>query len=324
MSERELDRIIATMQNTNSKSVPFLINSLTKEKGICNEKEERVKEIKKGLSTIANVHLQYQKADPAEFRQILEMVHSKEYLEFIEQTSTNFLEDEYIMQHAFLPEGIESDTPLIGGIFEQAHESAITAFCAAKDIISGNKITYGLCRPPGHHAGKAFLGGDLMEMDCCFTQDHNWFRYRAAAIIIEDGCVLLVGNETANYFYSVGGGVKIGETAEDAVMREVFEETGVKYEIERLVFIHENFFPGGKGIFSKINICHEIAFYFLMKSRGTQETNSNSYCPEGKEFIKWIPISKLRSYKAFPTFFADKLTNLPNHVEHIVTNEITP
>ncbi len=79
-------------------------------------------------------------------------------------------------------------------------------------------------------------------MDCGFTNGDRWFRYRAAAIIIEDGEVLFAKNELESYYYSVGGGVHLGEKAEDAVIREVFEETGVLYEIDRLAFIHENFF----------------------------------------------------------------------------------
>ena len=81
-----------------------------------------------------------------------------------------------------------------------------------------------------------------MEFDCGFTKDNKWFRYRAAAIIIEDGCVLFAGNELEDYFYSVGGAVHMGETAEDAVVREVYEETGICYEIDHLAVIHENFF----------------------------------------------------------------------------------
>ena len=63
-----------------------------------------------------------------------------------------------------------------------------------------------------------------MTQDCCFTEGKNWFRYRAAAIIVEGGCVLLVGNEKEDYLYSVGGGVHHGETAREAVLREVLEE----------------------------------------------------------------------------------------------------
>ena len=77
-----------------------------------------------------------------------------------------------------------------------------------------------------------------MEFDCGFVKENKWFRYRAGAIIIEDGYVLFVGNERDNYLYSVGGAVHIGESAEDAVKREVFEETGAHYEIDRIAFIH--------------------------------------------------------------------------------------
>ncbi len=78
--------------------------------------------------------------------------------------------------------------------------------------------------------------------DCGFTKENHWFRYRAAAIIVENNCVLFAGNEHEDYYYSIGGEVHMGETAEDAVLREVYEETGVRYEIDRLAVIHENFF----------------------------------------------------------------------------------
>lgn len=156
-----------------------------------------------------------------------------------------------------------------------------------------------------------------MYYDCGFTKENKWFRYRAAAIIIENGCVLLAGNERESYYYSIGGGVHIGESAEEAVKREVLEETGVEYEVERLAFIHENFFGGDGTLEGKQ--CHEIALYFLMKPRGTQELNSNSYTQGVKESMYWLPIDKLSEYRAYPTFFKEKLKNLKNEVEHIVT-----
>lgn len=158
-----------------------------------------------------------------------------------------------------------------------------------------------------------------MEYDCGFTREDKWFRYRAGAIIIEEGCVLFVGNEKESYYYSVGGGIHMGETAEDAVKREVFEETGVHYEVDRLAFIHENFFESD-GSLEGLK-CHEIALYFLMKPRGSKELNSNSYTQGVKEEMHWIPIDELGNYKAFPTFFRDKLQNMGNGIEHIVTHE---
>ena len=158
-----------------------------------------------------------------------------------------------------------------------------------------------------------------MEYDCGFTKRNKWFRYRAAAIIIENGHVLFAGNERESYYYSIGGGVHIGESAEEAVKREVLEETGVEYEVERLAFIHENFFDGDGTLEGRE--CHEIALYFLMKPRGTQELNSNSYTQGVKENMYWLPIDKLKEYRAYPTFFKEKLKNIKNEIEHIITYE---
>ncbi|MCR4713036.1 MAG: NUDIX domain-containing protein [Treponemataceae bacterium] len=159
-----------------------------------------------------------------------------------------------------------------------------------------------------------------MKYDCGFTKDNKWFRYRAAAIIVEDSHVLFAGNEKDDYFYSIGGGVHIGETAEDAVKREVLEETGVPYEIDHLAVIHENFFDESSGTLKGMD-CHEIALYFMMKPRGTKQLNSDSYTQGVKESMHWIPIDEIDKFKAFPTFLKDFLKSDHNGIEHIVTDE---
>ena len=156
-------------------------------------------------------------------------------------------------------------------------------------------------------------------MDYGFKSGDRWFRYRAAAIIIEDGCVLFAKNELDSYYYSIGGGVHLGEKAEDTVKREVFEETGIAYQVDRLAFIHENFFEGS-GTLDGLK-CHEIAFYFIIKSKGTKKLDSNRYSQGVREYMHWLPIDMLKDYAAYPSFFADRLLNLRDDVEHIVTYE---
>ncbi len=160
--------------------------------------------------------------------------------------------------------------------------------------------------------------------DCGFLKDNKWFRYRAAAIIVEDESVLFACNGKDDYLYSVGGGVQHGERAEDAVIREVFEETGVHYSIDRMAVIHENFFNESHGTLEGME-CHEICFYFLMKPRGTKDICGNSVTMHGlKEEMRWIPIAELDKHKAYPAFLKAYLTEEHSALEHIVTDERVP
>lgn len=164
---------------------------------------------------------------------------------------------------------------------------------------------------------------EMMNNDVCFqTKDNRRFRLRAAAIIIENGKVLFATNDSESYFYSIGGAIELGETAEQAVLREVKEETGVAYEIERLAFVQENFFKRDDGMLKGLS-CHEVTFYFLMKSRGTQQLHSKSKTLNNTidEKMVWIELDKLNEYEAYPAFFGEKLKNLPPYPEHIVTHQ---
>ena len=159
--------------------------------------------------------------------------------------------------------------------------------------------------------------------NCAFTRNDKWFRYRAAAIIIENDNVLFATNEKDDIYYSIGGAVHIGETAEEAVTREVYEETGVHYEIDHLAVIHENFFQNNTGMLKGLQ-CHEITLYFMMKSIGSKVLNSNSYVLDTKvNYIKentiWLPINDLNKYKTYPKFMKQYLQSKHNGIKHIVS-----
>lgn len=132
--------------------------------------------------------------------------------------------------------------------------------------------------------------------------------------------MLFAGTELDDYLYSIGGAVHMGETAEEAVKREVLEETGVEYEIDHLAVIYENFFNENNSRLKGLE-CHEVALYFMMKPRGAQELKSNSYTSGVRENMHWIAIEDLSNYKAFPTFMKEYLTSKHNGIEHIVTDE---
>ncbi|MDE6586182.1 MAG: NUDIX domain-containing protein [Clostridia bacterium] len=158
-----------------------------------------------------------------------------------------------------------------------------------------------------------------MSRDMCVQCDDGIINIRVGAIILKDGKVLMVGNQRSDYLYSVGGRIKFGETAEQAVVREVLEETGVKMDIDRLGFVHENYFFGdAKTNFGKL--IYEVSFFFYMKVPDNFEPKCGSFTEDdSKEFLKWISLND--GQKIYPAFFRTELQNPQNGVRHFVTDE---
>ena len=67
---------------------------------------------------------------------------------------------------------------------------------------------------------------------------------------------------------------------------------------------------------------HELSLYYLMKPRGTRVIDSDSYCSDGREYLEWVPLEKIKSLKVFPDFYAEKLGNLPEDVQALVSRDV--
>ena len=153
----------------------------------------------------------------------------------------------------------------------------------------------------------------------CVACDNGILNIRVGAIIMKDGKILMVGNERANYLYSVGGRIKFGETAEEAIVREVFEETGVKMEIDRLGFVYENYFYGDAP--SNLGkLIYEISFFFYMKVPSDFAPISESFTEDNsKEHLKWVSLDE--DIKMYPEFFRTELINPTDTVKHFIKDE---
>ena len=158
-----------------------------------------------------------------------------------------------------------------------------------------------------------------MDNDITVACGEGIVNIRVGAIIMKDGKFLMVGNERSDYLYSVGGRIKFGETAEEAVIREVFEETGARLETDRLGFIHENFFygdaPSNMG-----KLIYEISFFFYMKVPEEFEPVSNSFTEDNsKEHLRWVSPDEKQTI--FPDFFRTELTRPVDYVKHFIKDE---
>ena len=158
-----------------------------------------------------------------------------------------------------------------------------------------------------------------MQPDMCVSCGDGIIYIRVGAIIIRDGEVLMVGNESADYLYSVGGRITFGETAEEAVIREVFEETGVQMDVVRFAFVHENYFYGDAAIY-KGKLLYEVSFYFLMRVPDYFEPISQSYSGDNNpETLFWIKPDTPK--KIYPEFFRTEAWQLSPGMKHFVTDE---
>jgi len=135
-------------------------------------------------------------------------------------------------------------------------------------------------------------------------------RIRARAIIIHEGKIISMYRERqGDVFYTFpGGGIEKGETIEDCVKREVFEEFGIVIKPLKKVYICEN----------QISISHYFLAEWVSGEFGTgegeefQENNDNGkYVPMFIN-ISDIPNLPLKPSEVAEVFYDDYMKNGKN------------
>jgi acetoin utilization deacetylase AcuC-like enzyme len=114
----------------------------------------RMEELRRGLLRHAGVRSAGADADSEEVEQMLSVLHEPDYLEALAEVS-----EEPVVIPELTPPGLPPDIPVCAGLVEAAREGVRTAMTAAERLAAGERFTYALCRPPGHHAGPAWFAG---------------------------------------------------------------------------------------------------------------------------------------------------------------------
>lgn len=131
-------------------------------------------------------------------------------------------------------------------------------------------------------------------------------RVSTKALILRDNAILLVeyDDESGLHYNMPGGGVEPDETLEEALKREVIEETCAEVEIGRPLIITEyepkrNAFWGGTR--------HSLTVIFECKLTGETEPRMPQIPDPNQTAVKWIPLADL-----------DKVELLPHVTDHIL------
>ncbi|MCX7022535.1 MAG: NUDIX domain-containing protein [bacterium] len=139
-----------------------------------------------------------------------------------------------------------------------------------------------------------------------FPRPEGGIRPRGVGVVVEDGKVLTT-------FYGrdwslPGGAVEPDELIPEAVVRELFEESGLVVEPQHLLFVNDNFFidpvwaPEGM---------HELGFYWLCRVVGG-EFNPGPHVErsgEVEESIRhyWRTLEELRGLPLYPEWLTAEL-----------------
>ena len=120
------------------------------------------------------------------------------------------------------------------------------------------------------------------------------FRPSVYGIIVRDGKVLLSSQWDGWDF--PGGGIEMGETIDQAIIREIKEETGLAAIKGELLHVSESFFthPNTEKHF------HTVLIYFACEAVGDISTKHLS--DEEKLYVReaqWIPVATIGELKFY-------------------------
>lgn len=137
------------------------------------------------------------------------------------------------------------------------------------------------------------------------------FSVRATALIVQNR-KLLVTKDKGKY-YTIGGAIQVNERTEEAVVREVGEELGVKAKAGQLAFVVENRFEQAGVHFQNI----EFHYFVDLLERAPltmQEDAKRLPC-------RWIALNQLHTVPLKPTFLKTALPEWNGQLKHIHLEE---
>jgi ADP-ribose pyrophosphatase YjhB (NUDIX family) len=134
----------------------------------------------------------------------------------------------------------------------------------------------------------------------------------AKAVISMDRQILMLKKryEDGRILYTLpGGGQRPGESLDQAVVREVYEETAATVSVSRLISIYEHTRPSRKA---RGVVKHTVEFLFLCVL-GQHYTPAMGAHPDPHQVaVEWIEQDLLASLALYPPALATILTGLPD------------
>lgn len=134
-------------------------------------------------------------------------------------------------------------------------------------------------------------------------------RNAAKAVIIENGCLLLqrCGTPDGTLYYELpGGGQNPFETMEEAVVREVLEETGYTVSVERFLALQEEMFMNA-AVRERYELhAHRMLHIFLCHLTAAPRQEPTEIDNQ-QLAIEWVPLEALGNLLIRPQIIGRRL-----------------
>ena len=155
-----------------------------------------------------------------------------------------------------------------------------------------------------------------MEKGWLFESDEYICDLRVAAVLVKNNKILVQREKNGNEYALPGGHVKIGETLEAGLIREIAEEIGVKITCKRLLWSEECFWEwNGKQ-------AHNIAFYYLIELDEDFEILDDEFICQKDNcnvLIGWMSIDEIQNVTIYPEFIKKEIFRLNDPMRHFVS-----
>ncbi len=160
-----------------------------------------------------------------------------------------------------------------------------------------------------------------MQEHINFKNNERTFKLRVSGLIIKEGKVLLLEMDDAGFFCLPGGHVELGETTEEAMIREMKEETEKDTYIKKYLGNIENFFLNKRNV----NV-HEIAYYYLMDFKEDIPIKDivrmeDDHGVAVKLNFKWFDLKEIANINLKPSYLKDILTSNNFEFNHLIIKD---
>lgn len=155
-----------------------------------------------------------------------------------------------------------------------------------------------------------------------FERDHNKFNFRVAGIAIHNNRILLHTTEKDDFWNLPGGRVEFNESTDQTIIREIKEELDIEVQMNKLLFVNEDFFDYDDKHY------HEIGFYYLIgfpDGHEVIEKNGEFRGIEdnGRLIFRWFSLDELKDLNVYPEILKTELIKWKDQdkIQHFIVHQ---